>query len=294
MDTKYAIVSLVGKPNVGKSTLFNELQKNDFAITSNKPQTTRNSISTYIEFANNKKAILIDTPGFHFPNNKLDNFLNSEIKNSIKQSTLIFFIFDASRDFDNEDKKILENISNISDVTKILLINKIDSKKNNLKINLELINQKYQFNKSLEISAKQKLNIDKILTIIEENTIYENVNVNFFKRPSDEFIASEIIRESCIFLLKKELPYAIGVSINTYTYNNENNTLNIDANILIEKESQKPIVVGAKGSMIKKIGIESRKKLLDIYDCKINLKLFVKVKDDWRNNEYDIKSLGYK
>lgn len=288
MGTKHAVVALIGKPNAGKSTIFNQLQKNDFAITSSKPQTTRNAICSFIDFKDNKQATLIDTPGFHEANNKLDTFLNSEIKNSIKQATIGLFIFDVSREFDYEDKKILEFLFNSNIEKKVLVMNKIDSNKKNA------VPSEYKFDSSIEISAKQNYNLDKLLAYIEDNTIEENLDVSHFTRPTDEFITSEIIREVCIHQLKKELPYAVGVMINEFNYDKEKNLLNIDANIVIEKESQKPIVVGSKGSMIKKIGIESRKKLLDIYDCKINLKLFVKVKNDWRNNDYEIRSLGYK
>ena len=292
MATKHSIIALLGKPNVGKSTIFNSLQKNDYAITSPKPQTTRNIITTFLEFNKEKSAILLDTPGFHLPNNKLDNFLNQEIKETLKLINIGCFVFDISRSFDKEDEKILNDLFKFNPEIKILIINKVDKIKNNN--DLPTIRSKYKFDEEIELSAINNYNIDVLYSIFEKYTTNEEIDISLFKTMNDEFIAGELVRQSCINFLKKELPYAIAANVVNYNYNKEKNLLNIDIELLVEKESQKPIVIGKKGKMIKKIGIDARMKLLEIYDCKINLNLFVKVKQDWRNDEYVIKDLGYK
>lgn len=289
-----AIITFVGKPNVGKSTLFNAILNYKWAITSHKPQTTRKQLCIKFKVDNESELLLVDTPGFHEPRNKLDLFLNSEIKNTLQFANVACFIFDITRQFDIEDEKILKHIQNFGIENKILIINKAETSKQEIIDNeVKKIKDKYNFNDIIQISALHKINIDKLINILKKY-LKEDIDISFYKEPSDEFITSEIIREKCIYLLKREIPYGIGVEIFHYKYDNVNNTLNIDANIIVEKDSQKPIVIGKGAKMIKEIGIRSRKELLEIYDCKIVLKLFVKVKKEWRNNEYIINELGYK
>ncbi len=293
MGIKKSIIVLFGKPNVGKSTLFNALQKKDFAITSRKPQTTRVNSYTIIDLDENKQVALIDTPGFHLPNNKLDKFLNQQITKAFNCATNAYFIFDNTRHFDKEDEVVLKNMQNFNIDKKVLIINKID-KNDKLNPNDETKLKQYHFDHTIYLSAINQTNIDKLIQLMKDGCLYEDLDITSFKEPSDEFISQEIIRLSCINILEKELPYAIGINLNKFSYLQDKNLLEIDAEIFVEKESQKPIVIGKHGTMIKKIGIDARKKLLEIFDCKINLKLFVKVQKDWRNNEYIINSLGYK
>lgn len=279
MGIKKSIIVLFGKPNVGKSTLFNALQKKDFAITSKKPQTTRVNSYTIIDLDKNKQIALIDTPGFHLPNNKLDKFLNQQINKAFKCATNAYFIFDNTRHFDKEDEIVLKNMQNFNINKKVLIINKID-KKSQLSPEDEIVLKQYHFDHIIYLSALNNNNIDELIQLMKDSCDNEDLDLTIFKEPGDEFISQEIIRLSCINILEKELPYAIGVNLNQFSYNKEKNLLEIDAEIFVEKESQKPIVIGKQGVMIKKIGIDARKKLLEIFDCKINLKLFVKVQKD--------------
>ncbi len=294
MDTKGIVVALFGKPNVGKSTIFNALQNNTYAIVTHKPQTTRDYISTKIE-TDKGLIVLLDTPGFHKPNNKLDMFLNSQVKYALKLANLTIYIADPTRPTDEEDKEILTYMSNLNDKQKLLIINKIDiasSEQIDNKINE--INKVVNFDHVLKISALNKYGINELKDFIDSQCTYEDIEPSFFAEPNDEFVVKEIIRETCLQNLQKEVPYGISVMVNRFNYDKETNKLLIDADLYVEKESQKGIVVGKGASMIKRIGTESRLKLLEIYDCKIDLRLYVKVKSDWRNNNDLVKLMGYK
>ncbi len=292
MENKNAIVTFVGKPNVGKSTLFNAILNYKWAITSHKPQTTRKQLSIKFDINKNEHLLLVDTPGFHDARNKLDIFLNDEIKRTLQFANVACFIFDITREYDKEDEKILKQLKNYNIEHSILIINKAETSQQHLIDNqVEKLKQLHQFSDVIQISALHKINIDKLINILKKYLSNE-IDISFYREPSEEFIVSEIIREKCIYLLKKEIPYGIGVEIFRFEY--KNNVLTIEANVIVEKESQKPIVIGKGAKMIKEIGVRSRKELLDIYDCKIVLNLFVKVKKEWRDNEYVINELGYK
>ncbi len=290
---KATIVSIVGKPNVGKSTLFNAIFNTKYAITCHKPQTTRNQMGMVYHF-DDDAILFLDTPGFHQAHNKLDEYLNDEIKRSLSLTQVVCFLYDMSRDMSNEDKMILQQISSYDIPHKILVINKAETSKQPLidAVTAEL-NQTYHFEHTIQISALHHINIDKFLNLLK-GYVSTDVDISFFQEPDDNFIISEIVREQCLWQLKKEIPYGVGIEIITNHYDQASQVLNIDANIIVEKESHKPIVVGKNGQMIKAIGTAARKELLKIYDCKIMLKLFVKVKKDWRDSDYLIKELGYK
>lgn len=291
---KSAIVSFVGKPNVGKSTLFNAILNHKWAIISKKPQTTRKQMTVLLEYDDENNLLLIDTPGYHKPRNKLDIFLNSEVKRTFNLADVVCFMYDMVRGFDQEDIDILKQIEDYKVESKILIINKAElSSQKKIDAVVEEMKVKYGFNDFIQISALHKINIDKLLLKLLEFTTHET-DISFYKEPNEEFIVSEIIREKCLNLLRREIPYGIGVDVLNFKYEKEKNSLLIECNIVIEKESQKPIVVGKGARVIKQIGIDARKELLAIYDCKVTLKLFVKVKKDWRDSEFLINELGYK
>lgn len=293
--TKSSVVVLFGRPNVGKSTIFNCLQKNVYAITTRKAQTTRNHIIAKVEINPNEFLILIDTPGFHRANNKLDLFLNSEVKTAIKMANVACYILDPTRPINEEDAEIIKYMNNVNSSKKVLVVNKIDKvKESEVEACISEISKFCTFDNVFKISAINKLGIDEYYNFLLGTIDQNDLAIDTIKEPRDEFIVQEIIRESCLELLDKEIPYGISIEVNKFDYESKNNLLTIDANIYVEKESHKGIVVGKAGSMIKKIGIDARKKLLEIFDCNINLQLYVKTKSDWRNNDELLKLLGYR
>ena len=292
MKIKTGTVVITGKPNVGKSTLINTIANKLIAITSPKPQTTRNKIKfTYNDDKN--KIAFIDTPGYHIPNNKLDMFLNSEIKNAYKLADIALLVIDLTREIDQEDIEVINIIKSYNVKKVILVLNKIDVAKQG-------IDQKYEtkVKELIEISHVIKICANKIESVKEvidtiHNHLDDNNNLVEDVEIADNFFISEIIREQIIFNFKQEVPYATCIAIRKKNYDPNTNVFEIYADIVVEKESQKPIIIGAKGQMIKKIGTKSREKLLEFYDCKIVLHLFVVTKKDWRNDTTFLKENGY-
>lgn len=295
---KYGVISIVGKPNVGKSTLLNGIFKKDIVIATYKPQTTRNMIEVSYK---DKDAIInfIDTPGIHKPKNKLDHFLNSEAKRALKISDITLFLFDSSRPFDEEDAECLKVLKDFNVENVYLIINKIDLLKNDELNTIEKeLFEKYDFKKVFKISATSQKDIDFLITELKEDiNEYEGNEEEIRlleKEVSDKFFISEIIRELIIKNYRQEIPYGVAVVIDEMKYDETKNLLQIKYSIIVEKESQKPIIIGRGGNAMKKINIQLREKLSEYYDCKIFTSSEVKIKKDWRNNDMKIKELGYK
>lgn len=296
---KYGIVSIVGKPNVGKSTLLNNIFKREVVISSNKPQTTRNMIEISYEVSSDCIINFIDTPGLHNPKNKLDLFLNSQVKASLKKSDLVLFLFDVSRPFDSEDEECLKVLKDFHCDNVVLVLNKRDLKSSDeLKSIKESILKLFDFSNVIENNSNSEEDVNSILkTILTYVKEYEGEKQDFdsFKKEvSDKFFVSELIREIIINSFRHEIPYGVAIVIDEMKYDQNKNLLTIVYSIIVEKESQKPIIIGKSGSMMKKINMTLRERLLDIYDCKIFTNSYVKVKKDWRNSETQIKELGYK
>lgn len=294
---KVGVVSIVGKPNVGKSTLINTIFNKEVVISSSKPQTTRNKIQ--IVYKDDDSEILFsDTPGYHNPKNKLDLFLNSQVKKSLKNTDVIVFMFDISRKFDDEDQKILDEIKKFKIKKIILAVNKIDLiPQEEIGLKIEIVKQQMDFDDVVLLSSKEKTNIDKLMSLLKSNleevdtdTFYDQQSVE----QKEEFFVSEIIRQVIINNFRQEIPYSVAVVVDKMDYDQSKNLLSINYSIVVEKESQKPIIIGKGGNTIKKLGILIRAKLSEIYDCKLFLQSFVKVKKNWRDNNEIIKDLGYK
>lgn len=288
-------VSIIGKPNVGKSSLINTILQKKASIVNNKPQTTRNKISFDFEFENNL-IIFTDTPGFHNPKYKLDNFLNKFVENSLKDLDLIYLLIDLTRKIDDEDEQIIQKALSIKKPIFLIFTKKDLIKKTTEIENIQqnLINQI----KPLDVFYISSVNND--LNDLLNKTIQYSIKNNFLMPKelyrlsnSDNFEISEIIREQCLNLLKDEIPYGVAVLIENTEYDKIKNLFSINAAIVVERESHKGIVVGAKGKMIKEISTNSRLELLKIYDCNIFLKIYVKVDKNWRNDLNKIKEFGY-
>ncbi|MGL4647373.1 MAG: GTPase Era [Mycoplasmoidaceae bacterium] len=295
MKTGY--ISIIGKPNVGKSTLINNLVNKRVSIITNKPQTTRNKIyGTFLD--DEAQIVFIDTPGLHKAKNKLDLFLNSEVKHALKKSDLAFFITDPTRDFDEEDFEITHHIESFHIETVFCIISKTDIATPEEISDREAFIKKqfphFQIVKIASINKEQVLELINLAKPYLEDVSDEMLEDIESLEYSDLFLVNEIIREKILLNFKQEIPYSIAVVTESINYNQEQNMTRIYANIIVEKESQKPIVIGKQGSMIKKIGTLARKELLEIFDSKIYLELNVKVKKNWRNNNDFIIDFGYK
>ncbi len=287
---KQCTVAIVGLPNAGKSTFLNKVMKQKVAIVSYKPQTTRNQIKSVYE-DDRIRICFTDTPGFHEPKNKLDSFLNSQVKQTFKQSDLVLLLIDASRD-NVEDNKILIDVIKSYKVKDLIVLFTHKDLARDVQV-MDKLNL-YGLN-----GIKHKMLIDNNSTQDVNNVIsfiYDIAPQDGFFEPNDmtdDFLIQETIREQALFILKQEVPHSLAVVVDSKEYDKEKNLFTINCSLIVEKESQKPIVIGAGGKMIKLIGSKARQELLKFFDCRIMLKLFVKVKEDWRNDEQTLQSLGY-
>ena len=290
--TKSGYVSIVGKTNAGKSTLLNNFLGQKIAITSRKPQTTRHRFLG-IKTINQSQIIFVDTPGFHTGQKRALNLhMNKIAINSMKGVDIVLYVLDGLR-WNAEDQAKVESIP--GDTIKILIINKIDklNDKNILLPFIEELNRQNSFDSIVPISALKNLGVDDLLRLIEEN-LPEGEHLypkNQITNISEKFLASEIIREKCINRIGDELPYRISVAIENF--NELENITHINSVIYVEKESQKGMLIGQSGSMLKSIGTSSRKELENLLDTKVMLKTWVKVKKGWSDNEALLPSLGY-
>jgi len=290
--TKSGYVSIVGKTNAGKSTLLNNILGQKIAITSRKPQTTRHRFLG-IKTINQSQIVFVDTPGFHTGQKRALNLhMNKIAVNSMKGVDIVLYVLDGLK-WDDEDQAKVESIP--GDTIKILIINKIDklNDKNILLPFIEELNRQNSFDSIVPISALKNLGVDDLLRLIEEN-LPEGEHLypkNQITNISEKFLASEIIREKCINRIGDELPYRISVAIENF--NELENITHINSVIYVEKESQKGMLIGQSGSMLKSIGTSSRKELENLLDTKVMLKTWVKVKKGWSDNEALLPSLGY-
>ena len=294
MDNQYCgYVSIIGKPNVGKSTIINSILNKKVSITSRKSQTTRNNIIGF-KTQINKQMILIDTPGMHIKSQKtMNKILNKSAQSIIEDSDIILFVIQRLS-LDKEDELIIEKIKE-TDQKVICVINKIDQieNKNKLLPFIEKLSSFKVFHEILPISAKTKDGINQLESIIMSN-LPENMHIysqdDFVIQDDGEFMVSELIREKIIRKLGDELPHDIFVEINIF--DKKDNVTEIHATIFVNRQSQKQIVIGAKGEVLKNIGTEARIEIEKYLDSKVFLKTWVKVKKNWNTDSGFINSLG--
>lgn len=286
---KVGYVSIVGKPNVGKSSLLNDIFSRKVSIVTKKAQTTRNAISN-IYNDEDSQIIFIDTPGIHNFNASINRFMNKASYNSIRGADVTVLMFDASHKFDKQDEFIFEHLE--IDSKLILVLNKIDE--TNIGLITELKNKlaKIYSGKEyrlIEMSAIRKFNVDELLLAIKECLPEGPMLYDPDDDESEEkikFQISEIIREKILLLLKEEVPHSIFIDVKSVDFNDD---LSIIAKIIVEKDSQKGILIGKNGAMIKQIGINSRKELEKEFKVHVQLQLTVSVAKNWRNDEKFLK-----
>tara|TARA_Y100000768_G_C23961021_1_gene675353 strand:- start:477 stop:1385 length:909 start_codon:yes stop_codon:yes gene_type:complete len=294
MDKQYCgYISIIGKPNVGKSTIINAILKKKISITSRKSQTTRNNILG-IKTIKNKQMIFIDTPGMHMKSQKtMNKVLNKSAQSIIEDSDIVLFILQRLS-FDKEDKLILEKLQETNPKA-ICVINKIDQvdNKNKLLPFIDNISSEYDFEEILMISAKNQNGINNLISIIkkhlpENNHIYDDTFSVIDN--DDKFMISELIREKIIRKLGDELPHDTFVEIDLLE--EKKDITEIHATIYVNRKSQKQIVIGSKGEILKKIGKQARLEIEEYLNKKIFLKTWVKVKKNWNTDSGFIQSLG--
>lgn len=296
MSFKSGFVSVIGRPNVGKSTMINAITGEKVSIVSEKPQTTRNVLKAIVNKPD-AQIVFIDTPGVHKPKNKLGEYMVSIAHATLNEVDAIVFITDANDKQPGEgDKMIISQLKQIN-TPAILVINKIDLvKKEELLSMIASYNELMDFAATVPISAIQAEGIDaviqEILKLLPEGPKY--FPDDMITDQSERILAAEIIREKMLSLLEDEVPHGIGVDIETFKERHNKNIIDIDAVIYCEKESHKGIIIGKQGAMLKKIGTLARVELENILGTKIYLQLWVKVKPDWRNSESILRMLGYK
>ena len=285
---KSGFIALIGKPNVGKSSLLNEIIGEKIAIMSPKPQTTRNNILG-IYTTEEMQAIFIDTPGLHNAKSALNKKMVDESYKSLKGVDICILMMDSSKPISEYEKKLIEKLKNYT-IPVFLVLNKIDLiSKSELIAKLNEANSLMNFKEIFPLSVKNKDNIDTLL-----KKVYEYLKEGPMYYPSEQitdvsekFVVSELIREKVLLLTNEEVPHSVAVVDVLYL---ENNT--ISATIIVERESQKKIIIGHEGSMIKEIGKKARYDINKLLGKNINLELWVKVKENWRNKQLDVKNFG--
>ena len=292
-EFKSGYASLIGRPNVGKSTLMNSLVEQKIAAMSRRPQTTRNKI-TGICHVPGGQIILLDTPGIHKAATKLDQAMVKTSMRTYGDVDLILFMIDARKGFCEEDEYVLNSMQKVT-VPKLLVINKVDllAKPELLGLIAEM-SKSGIFDEIIPISALKKDGLDilksSILKRFDEGPEY--FPKDMVTDCPEEFLASEIIREKIIKLTHLEIPYTVAVVVERMQQS-DNGTAMIDATIYTEKNSQKKILIGEKGSLLKKVGTQARQEIEKRLGSKVFLKLFVKVKANWRGDENKLKEFGY-
>ena len=289
---KVGFVSIVGRPNAGKSTLINSIIGSKVAIVSDKAHTTRNNIQG-IYNDDDSQIIFIDTPGIHKPMHKLGKYMNSQSYYSIEDTNVILFMVDATEKIGKGDKFILEKLKEV-DSNVFLVLNKVDRiKKENLFPMIEEYNKLFDFKEIIPISALKKDNIDDLIKTIkkyldEGNRYYSE---DYYTDKSINFMVSEIVREKVLNLTHEEVPHAVTCVLEKYE--EEKNSIHINVLIIVEREGIKRILVGHSGSMIKEIGIEARKDIEELVGKKVYLELFVKTVNNWREKDKYLAEFGF-
>jgi GTP-binding protein Era len=290
---KSGFVTVVGRPNVGKSTLINNMVGEKILIMSDKPQTTRNKIKAVVTDAESQ-IVFIDTPGIHKAKNKLGNFMASEINEAMGEMDVLIFMTDEKNKLGPGDKYIIEQIQDFK-MPKIALINKSDIYKDNLSVEAE-ITEMGLFDKVLRISATGGMNVQEVVAFIKDN-IEEGPQYfpeDYITDRPEWFVISELIREKALQFLQDEIPHGVGVLIEKIEQRENKDMMDVYAVIMCEKKSHKGMIIGKEGSKLREIGENARLDIERLLGTKVYLKLWVKISKNWRDDERMLRELGYK
>ena len=299
---KSGFATLIGRPNVGKSTLMNHIIGQKIAITSNRPQTTRNRIQT-VYTSKEGQIVFVDTPGIHKAKNKLGNYMVRIAERSLTEVDVILWLVEPSTFIGAGEKHIIEQLKKVKTPV-ILVINKTDKvKKEEVLTFIDAYRKEMDFEEIVPVSALKGDNVDELLSCIMKYLPYGEAyyDENTVTDQPERQIVSELIREKALYSLEEEIPHGIAVVIESMKFRKSvdrakgkrTTIADIEATIVCEKESHKGIVIGKKGAMLKQIGSKARPEMEDMLECKVNLQLWVKVRKDWRDSDLYMKNFGY-
>ena len=290
---KSGFIGLVGRPNVGKSTLLNALIGRKVAIISDKPQTTRNIIQG-IRTDEDSQMVFIDTPGIHKPQNKLGKILNKQAYFTIDDVDVILFLVDITESLGKGDLFVIDVLKKVN-VPVILVINKIDKlPKEAILKKIDEYKDLYNFDEIVPISAFKKDNVDRLIQILKTK-LSDNIKYydeKTYTSATTNFMVSELVREKILSLTHEEVPHSVSVVTESMEYNK--NGVDIQATIVVDRENLKKILIGKNGSMIKEIGSQARVDIEELLNRKVYLELFVKVIPKWRDREKFLNEIGFK
>ena len=291
---KSGFVTLIGRPNVGKSTLMNKLIGQKIAITSNKPQTTRNRIQT-VYTCEEGQIVFVDTPGIHKAKNKLGEYMVNVAEQTLKEVDVVLWLVEPTDFIGAGERHIAEQLMNVKTPV-ILVINKVDTvKKEEILRFIDNYRKIYDFAEIVPVSALKGTNTDDLISTIfkylsEGPMFYDEDTVT--DQPMRQIVA-ELIREKALKCLNDEIPHGIAVYIDQMKERKSGDIIDIDATIVCERDSHKGIIIGKQGVMLKKIGSAARYEIERMMEIKINLKLWVKVRKEWRDSDMQLKNFGY-
>lgn len=290
---KSGFIGIIGRPNVGKSTLFNAFIGEKISIMADKPQTTRNKITGIKNFPD-AQLIFLDTPGIHKAKTLLNRVMVQTARESFNDADILLMLVEADSDVHSQDMFLIEALSEIN-IPVFLVINKIDLIEKKLLLPLiDKFRTLYNYQEIFLVSAIKGDGLDDLLQTIKNNLPEgpQYFTEDTFTDATERFIAAEFIREKIMLLTKQEVPYATAVGIDTFKEDEEKNLIRISATITVEKESQKAIMIGKKGAMLKNIGTQARLEMENLFGSKVFLELFVRVKKDWTSSDKMLQELG--
>lgn len=290
---KSGFATLIGRPNVGKSTLMNRMIGQKIAITSNKPQTTRNRIQTVLT-TEDGQIVFVDTPGIHKAKNKLGEYMVHVAERSLNEVDVVLWLVEPTTFIGAGERHIIDQLKKVKTPV-ILVINKIDMvKREDLLPAIDTYRKEYDFADIVPVSARSGDNTNELVKVILKYLPYgpQFYDEDTVTDQPERQIVAELIREKALHCLNEEIPHGIAVAIDRMKM--ERKVMHIDATIICERDSHKGIIIGKQGSMLKKIGSTARYEIERMLDCKVNLKLWVKVQKNWRDSDYMMKNFGYR